>query len=552
MKKTTVKILSLLLVIGMLLGLPAGAFAAAGGGTLDTAVEEAAAYIYRTVANPQVDSIGGEWAVLGLARSGYEVPDEYYQKYYDTLKNYVTARKGVLSESKYTENSRVIVALSAIGKDARDVAGYDLTKPLGDFDAVISQGINGPIWALIALDSGNYDMPENPDAKTQATRQIYIDELLSRQLADGGWSMVGRGGDTTEADPDITGMVLQALAKYQDQPAVKQATGKALSCVSLMQDASGGFVSWHSLNAESCAQIIVALAELGIPLDDSRFVKNGNTVLDALMSFRAEDGGFLHTGQGAGASNPMASEQALYALVAAQRLRDGKTSLYRMTDTRSIPEGENTSGKGLPGKHADVRPTELTAPGATFTDISGVNAHKNQEAIEALASRGIIDGMGSGLFEPDSAMTRAQFAAIVVRALGLTPKAADSFADVISDQQYAAYADTARTYEIVLGVGDGKFSPEGTVTRQEAAVMVARAARLCGMNTELDDNAVRDALAPFPDYMTAARWAHQGLAFCYSENILDQSDLNIQPTAAIKRCEAAQMLFNLLSRANLL
>lgn len=155
-----------LLALIMVLGLSGNAFAAVSDDTLTAAIEDTAQYIYETVKSPQVGSIGGEWAVLGLVRSGYTVPEEYYQDYYATVESYVRACKGELHDKKYTEYSRVIVALSAIGKDARSVAGYDLTKALGDYDKTIWQGLNGPIWALIALDSRDYPMPVNPEAKT--------------------------------------------------------------------------------------------------------------------------------------------------------------------------------------------------------------------------------------------------------------------------------------------------------------------------------------------------------------------------------------------------
>ena len=131
----------------------------------------------------------------------------------------------MLHERKYTEYSRVILALTAIGRDPSNVAGYNLLTPLGDFEKTIWQGLNGPIWALIALNSGSYDIPKNPSAKTQATRQLYINEILNNQLADGGWNHT----DTGNSDPDMTAMALQALAKYQDQKSVQSATDKALT-----------------------------------------------------------------------------------------------------------------------------------------------------------------------------------------------------------------------------------------------------------------------------------------------------------------------------------
>ena len=546
---------ALLLALALTLGLAVNAAAAVPDSELVAAIEDTAQYIYKAVKDPQVGSIGGEWAVLGLARSGYDVPDSYYQDYYATVEEYVEACDGVLHDKKYTEYSRVIVALSAIGKDARDVAGYDLTKPLGDYDKTIWQGLNGPIWALIALDSAGYPMPENPEAETQATRQMYIDRILECQLPDGGWSLFGgteaaTSGDGT-ADPDITGMALQALAKYQDQPAVAAATQEALACMSEQQSTDGGFSSWGTANAESCVQMIVALCELGIDLDDPRFVKNGNTMLDNLMTFYGPGEGFLHTQSGSG-SNQMATEQGFYGLVAAQRAAEGRSSLYRMSDALSIPdavETETTKGQGLAGKDPAVTAQPITSPGKTFPDI----AFSGQiTAIEALAARGILDGKSDGNFDPEGSMTRAEFAAVVVRALGLTPADTGAFADVAPTAWYAPYVGAASAYSLINGVGEGRFNPDGTITRQEAAVLVSRAAELCGLDTELDTAAVRNMLAQFPDYMTSAEWARAQLAFCYQEGILSQSELNIRPQDAVTRAEVAQMLFNLLSSANLL
>lgn len=553
MKQAGKRALALILSLALCGGLAAQA--AVDGAALDAAITDAAEYVYKTVKDPQVGSIGGEWAVLGLARSGYDVPDSYYQDYYATVEEYVTACDGRLHDKKYTEYSRVIVALSSIGRDARDVAGYDLTLALGDYDKTIWQGLNGPIWALIALDSRDYPMPQDPQAKTQATRQMYIDRILECQLSDGGWSLFGgtkaaTAGDGV-SDPDITGMALQALAKYQDQPAVAKATQEALACMSERQDDHGGFSSWGTANSESCVQIIAALGELGIPLDDPRFVKNGKTLLDELMQFYVEGKGFTHTIPASG-SDQMATEQGFYGLVAARRLRDGENSLYRMGDARTVPMSGNIGlkrGEGLEGKSADVAPRPIVAPGKTFEDII---YSPNITAIEALAARGIVTGKDDGGFDPDGSMTRAEFAAIVVKGLGLEAKADGRFSDVPADAWYAGSVGAASGYGIVNGSGDGTFCPNGTITRQEAAVMIGNAARLCGVDTTVEDGEVRTVLAQFTDYVTTAEWARNGLTFCYREDILDQSDISIRPTEPAKRGEIAQMLFNLLGTANLI
>lgn len=539
--------LSLLLTLVLMLSLCVPAMAISKS-ELTSAISESAEYMLNAVKAPQVGSIGGEWAVIGLARSGYDVPQKYWDNYYATVEEYVENCNGVLHNKKYTEYSRVVVALTAIGADPTNVAGYDLLKPLGDFDKTIWQGINGPIWALIALDSGNYDMPINAEAKTQATRQLYIDEILSRQLNDGGWNLSDKGGNG-QSDPDITGMALQALAKYQSQSAVKTATDKALTCLSNMQDNRGGYASWETSNSESVVQVIVALCELGIDLNDSRFVKGGNTLLDNLFSYRNTDGSFSHTANGSG-NDQMSSEQGFYGVVAAIRAIEGKNSLYRMSDcTIRVSGNAGVDTIGLPGKHADVQKVPVTVPGTTFADITN---HANKTAIEELAARGIITGYNATSFGPNDTMTRAQFATIVVRGLGLPSMNTNTFTDVKAGSWYAPYVGTAYSYGIVNGRTATSFDPEGTITRQEAAAMVARAAKLCGMDTELETYEILNVLAQFGDYMSIGEWARESMAFCYGEDILDQSDLNAEPNRAILRCEIAQMLYNMLAKAKLM
>ena len=293
---------------------------------IDEIMTDTADYIYTTLDSPGVSSVGGEWAILGLARSGEDIPKEYFEQYYKTVEDYVLANNGILHNKKYTEYSRVIVALTAIGKNPKDVAGYNLLTPLGDYEKTIRQGINGAIWALIALDCGNYEMPINTDAKIQATRQKYVNLILERQTPDGGWALSG-----DSADADVTAMALQALSNYQNDESVKVATEKALECLSAMQDENGGFSSYDTKNSESDVQVIVALCELGISIHDQRFVKNGNTIVDNLITFYEKEKGFKHTDS----ANQMATEQCLYALVALKRAKENKNSLYDMNDVIS-------------------------------------------------------------------------------------------------------------------------------------------------------------------------------------------------------------------------
>lgn len=320
MKRSGSKLLCILLLLSLLLSLTAC-------GKPETQLEKTAGYLQAQIAEPGTGSVGGDWLIFGLARSGVKVPQKYFDAYYENVEAAVREKNGVLSDRKYTEYSRTVLALTAIGKNPADVAGFDLLKPLADFEQVTRQGINGTIFALLALDSGNYEIPENPDAAVQATRQMYVDELLARALPDGGWTLTGG-----EPDVDITAMTLQALAKYRDQADVTAAVERGLAVLSSLQEPDGGYVSWGSSNSESVAQVIVALTELGVPLDDERFTKNGITVEDALLRFAQENGAFVHVRDGSGSDDGMATEQAFYALAAIHRAETGETTLYDMTD----------------------------------------------------------------------------------------------------------------------------------------------------------------------------------------------------------------------------
>ena len=282
-------------------------------------------FLKESVAEPTFGSVGGEWLVMGLARSGLETSDEYYETYFQNLSAYTAQQGGVLHAKKYTEYSRVILAVTAIGQDPMDVGGFNMLLPLADFEQSVFQGINGPIFALLALDSGNYEIPENTVGSTQATRDLYVDYIINAQLENGGWSLMGG-----EAEIDLTAMALQALAKYQDRKDVADAVEKGLAILSDRQNENGGyqFSASEQVSCEFVAQVIVALAELGISLDDPRFVKNGKTLLDGILQFQCSDGGFSHLMEGE--TDLLATEQAFYALVAANRIAQGESSLYRM------------------------------------------------------------------------------------------------------------------------------------------------------------------------------------------------------------------------------
>ena len=303
---------------------------------------------------PGFGSVGGEWMVIGLARSGRTVPAGYY----DNVVKFVwenADKNERLHRAKVTDNARVILALTAIGKDVTNVGGHNLLKGLDNMDYVQTQGINGPIFTLIALDSHNY--PTMGDV----TREKLIQVILDAQLTDGGWDL-----SADKADPDMTAMAIQALAPYyKTNETVKAAVDKALEALSALQRSDGGFGSWGTVNSESCAQVIVALTALGIdPTADSRFVKNGLTVLDALAGFYVTGGGFRHTANGD--LDGMATEQGYYALAAYYRFANAQTRLYDMSDVTIQTGGSNTPATGDTGVLVWVIALPVTAVAAAF------------------------------------------------------------------------------------------------------------------------------------------------------------------------------------------
>ena len=303
----------------------------------------------QSLGTPTVSSIGGEWIVIGLARAGITVPEDYYEDVVAFVRENINS-SGQLHRAKSTENSRLILALTAIGKDVTDVDGHDLLAGLTDMDHLKKQGINGPIWALIAFDSGNYPIPEG-----NVTREDLIVTILEAQLPDGGWALTG-----DVSDADMTGMALQALAPYYDKDdGVKVAVDKALGTLSTMQAADGSFASIDGPSAESAAQVIVALTALGIDPDrDERFIKNGVSAWDALLRYYVPGGGFRHVPEGP--LDGMATEQGFYAMVSYYRMLEEKTSLYDMTDVADL----GGVPKAQPAVETEAAAEEETEPEA--------------------------------------------------------------------------------------------------------------------------------------------------------------------------------------------
>lgn len=292
-------------------------------------------YIQNNVPAPVVASDRGEWAVLGLARAGVELSDAYIQAYYGKVVAYVQKNMGadgVLVDPEshnptVTDNERIILALTAIGKDPANVGGKNLLTALQNKDIMqvtdtSKTDINGLVFGLLALNSGNY---------TQDSYWL-VQAILTQQNKDGSWSA---SADTKpDGDVDMTAMALQALAPYYnegDDTTVNAAVDKALQWLSAKYKGKG------YTSAESCAQVVVALSALQLNANsDSSFVKTVDgaptSVLgDLLRYYLGEGQGFKHAASGKTADQK-ATEQALYAMAAYERYCRRTKALYDMTD----------------------------------------------------------------------------------------------------------------------------------------------------------------------------------------------------------------------------
>jgi len=329
--------------------------------------------------SPIVGSIGGEWEVIGLARSDLNIDKSYFEKYQNNVVNTLVEKNGVLSTAKYTEYSRVILSLTSIGSDVTNVGSYNLLNYLSDFNKVKRQGINGPIWALIALDSNNYEIPTNENPSNQTTRENLIEYIISKELSNGGWALIGN-----TPDPDITAMAVTSLAKYYNSnKEVKKSVDSAITALTKMQNSSGEFSSFGTVNSESTSQVIVALCSLGInPDTDKRFIKNGKSLVDILLSYYVGNG-FSHT-KGSN-YNQMATEQGFYALVAYYRLCNNKNFLYNMTDVYEKPY-DPTVTEATTTKPVESKPTVTNSTTHKNTTTNPTNTTNKTEIVYTTGS----------------------------------------------------------------------------------------------------------------------------------------------------------------------
>ena len=383
-----------------------------------------------------------EWQVIGLARSGHAVPAGYLSG----VKEQLDANQGEFR--KVTDYERLTLAVAAAGADPQSIGGggYNLIEKIYSNDKLASQGSNGLIFGLIALDSGSYSVP----ASALWTKERLIQSILELQSKDGGFPLTAGGTD----DVDLTAMAVTALSSHTGQAAVQAALGKAVTWLSQQQLENGGYKLSGEENSESTAQVIIALSAAGVGPGDVRFVKAKGGLLSHLASFRLTDGGYAHAaGQ---PENSLATEQALLALTAYNRFLEGNSKLFSISPA---------SGRSI-----------------VFLDEERISPWA-LDAVHAAYDQGLMKGISETrlIFAPQQQLTRAEFAALLLRLLGEAPStstAAPVFSDVLQGAWYYGAVLKAKELGIISGVTDTVFHPNEVVTRQDMAVMISRAFKL--------------------------------------------------------------------------
>ena len=290
---------------------------------------------------------GSEWYIIALSNHGkYDFSD------------YNTALNNYLSENEVgSASSRLKFALVyiAIGDKTNPYINKALSNSIGE------QGIMSLVFGLHLLNNGCVSAAYSVNG--------LINELLSLQLKDGGFSVTGDHGDV-----DVTAMTVQALSFHYDNSSVKASVNKALDFLSARQLENGGYSSYGFENPESAAQVITALSSLDINVcNDDRFIKNGNTVFDGISNFILSDGSFCH--RKGGASDSTATAQVLCASIAYENFKNGKSSFYIFNENKNVSKEKTTNEFST--ETTSVQTTSADSASITETSISNESASKN-------------------------------------------------------------------------------------------------------------------------------------------------------------------------------
>ncbi len=388
-----------------------------------------------------------EWEGFAVARSGAAVTSDYLSD----IEALIQSQDG--SFRKVTDVERLAIAVKALGGDPSNAAGINLIEQIYQHERMLNQGINGPIFALLAV-----EFTQSPDSvQARWSKESWIQYILDSQREDGAFSLTA---EDKGASVDLTAMAITALSDYMtENDKVKEAVERAVDWLSEQQLDSGGFLELDVESSESTAQVIIALTSIGIDPRSPDFTKAGGDLIEHLLSYQNTDGGLSNLkAQG---SNQIASEQGLMALAAYDRYVNDKAKLFAAAE-------EQPSVK----KYADD------------TDIAGYA----YTSVYKMKELGIMSGMSENRFAPMQTLTRAQLVRIILEVLNIEADSSldSKFKDLNTQAWYYGYVAKAEKLGIVAGTSVESFSPHQQVTREQLALIVQRALQLEVQN---EDNA---------------------------------------------------------------
>lgn len=418
------------------------------------------------------------WEVVALKSAGadlskYQLPE--LQK--EELEYGVSSIVGTI----YT-----YAALEQSPRDAFD--GIDLLELLASKQGADGSFgyVNEQIYAMMALEQ----------FEQEYNRDLALSFLISNQMEDGAFAYNPAWG----GDPDLTGMALSGLSYFQEIEEAKQAIEKAVAYLKEAQLETGGFETWGSVNSNTMESVISGLLDVGLDPTDAQW----NGLVDLLISFQRENGAFAYIATDK-TDNRMATYQALSTFSA---LKNGETMW----------------------KAVSYQPSEMEL---LYKDGAKIE-YRYQKAVTLLTEKGIFSGY-QGRFQPQEALTRAEFTKLLVALSGQTQiDTPNPFTDA-AGMWYAPMVSTAYAKGWVNGVSETLFDGDSLVTREQAAAMLTRA-------LELDGECYPE------DFVKVSAYAKDAVSAVCAHEIFKLDDTGaFSPQIALSRQEAALVFANALN-----
>lgn len=456
-----------------------------------------------------------DWEALGLRWAGFDGSSKYT----------VPKDEELLAASDY---ARTILGSIAAGQDGAVVSNYvykliEMQQPDGSFETGGNTTLNQTVWAVIAL-----DFADKNGFEVNYNRNDAVNYICSNQETGGGFDESGWG-----VDVDSTAHALIALAPDYQQPgkdAITIIINNALTYLYGQQIVSGGFGGWGSESPDSTAAVIEALMALGIDPLANEWIKDSKNIVDALLSYQSRQGWFMYSKEPSEWNDPTRPNRmsTCHALLALGDLARGQSKYSSI-----LPEIKDPGDNG--GNPGNVDPGQLQV---SFSDLAGFDWAR--EAIESLATKGIIKGTGTG-YEPSRNISRAEMLALLLKARGTNLETTElKYTDSKVNDWYYGFVGTASKKGWISGYPDSTFRPNNPISRNEIACLVNRI-------FPADNGESFSSKTRFSDQESITEWAQQAASNLHQRGIISgYPDGSFRGEGKLTRAEAAVIVYKLL------